>query len=192
MNLILRPEFRSQLLRKNGSVARSMPSHDCHYGFSHLAWLREVWRNIPSQAFRLTRAARLSSVECDPLCQAYFILSRSFIFIYPETAPFNTLLWLDTILCFVCAWGHTIQQLVLQAGSMEKFTVKLHSCIVDCCVKDGNGQHWKLQIRSVHVLGAVILPDRPSCLGCFFGHDPHLRQCRTGPWCCEHVDFCSL
>lgn len=44
--------------------------------------------HIPSQAFRLTHAARLSSVECDPLCQAYFILSRSFIFIYPETAPF--------------------------------------------------------------------------------------------------------
>lgn len=59
--------------------------------------------HIPSQAFRLTHAARLSSVECDPLCQAYFILSRSFIFIYPEAAPFNTLLWLDTILCFACA-----------------------------------------------------------------------------------------
>lgn len=44
---------------------------------------------------------------------------------------------------------------MLQAGSMEKFTVKLHSCIGDCCIKDGNGQHWKLQIRSVHVLGAT-------------------------------------
>lgn len=85
--------------------------------------------HILSQAFRLTHAARLSSVECDPLCQAYFILSRSFIFIYPETAPFNTLLWLDTILCFVCARGHTTQHLVLQAGSTKKFTVKLHSCI---------------------------------------------------------------
>ena len=135
--------------------------------------------------FRLQFAHPKPGVSLDACCKIEF--GRMWPFV-PSLFHFVTFIYFHLSRnCSLHAWGHTIQQLVLQAGSMEKFTVKLHSCMGDCCIKDG----WSA-LETSNPFSPCSQRYRPSCLGCFFGHDPHVRQCRTGPWCCEHVDFCSL